>query len=78
MRTVVHANCACVFNPVFNEFWVMEDFPSPWIVAMDYEGRVLRRIENFQDFSPNCMTMDLVGNLYASDKDFSFFKFSHL
>ena len=77
MRTVVHANCACVFNPVFNEFWVMEDFPSPWIVAMDYEGRVLRRIENFQDFSPNCMTIDLVGNLYASDNDFSFFKFSH-
>jgi len=72
-----HANFASAFNPKFNEFWVSEDFPSPWIWCMDFDGKMLRKIQTFQDFLPNCMTIDSLGNVYMSDNQFCFYKFQH-
>lgn len=72
-----HANFACAFNAKFNEFWVMEDFPSPYIVCMDFQGKSLRKIANFQEFSPNCITIDTQGNMFASDSQMCFYKFQH-
>lgn len=72
-----HANFASAFNMRFNEFWVMEDFPSPYIVCMDFQGKALRRIRNFGDFLPNCMTIDSAGNVYMSNNHYSFLKFDH-
>ena len=77
MTTQRHANYGIAFNPRHNEFWLMEDFPSPWIICMDFMGRVLRKIKNFNDISPNCMTMDSQGNLYTSDCQYTFHKFRH-
>jgi hypothetical protein len=71
------ANFACAFNVRFNEFWVMEEFPSPYISCLDFEGKALRKVRNFDDFIPNCMTIDSIGNLYMSDNHYSFIKFNH-
>jgi hypothetical protein len=77
MSLKVHANFASVFNPKHNEFWLAEDFPSPWIVVVDFQGQVLRKIHNFEEFYPSFMTIDTNGNLYASNGDCGLYKFAH-
>jgi hypothetical protein len=77
MTMQLQATFACCFNPKYNEFWVNFDFPSPVITCMDFNGKATHRVNHSQGFSPNCMTMDTLGNLYASDGAFSFFKFGH-
>jgi hypothetical protein len=77
MTTQHHANYGVAFNPKLNEFWLMEDFPSPWIICMDFMGRELRKIQNCNNVSPMCMTMDSQGHLYTSDGNYSFQAFRH-
>ena len=59
----------------------MEDFPSIWLVCLDFKGKATERVQNFQErdklLSPNCMTIDSQGNVYTSDSDFTFSKFRH-